>query len=375
MSKRKLRVFLCHSSQDKPVVRDVYQRLLTEDWIDPWLDEEKLLPGQDWGMEIEKAVETADAVIVCLSNNSVTKEGYVQRELKFVLDIALEKPEGTIFIIPLRLDECDLPRRLRSWQYVDYFPTAQTQRAYQRLLQSLRIRFDALQPEYYTNEKAEHDELEKSNQKELAQDIPIRRIIEKTYAPETVESIAMQSEENHLQGWDDKRPEHTEFGSDAKKSITSRIFSKLVSDDLLESNSSKKELIWTGLTIGLLLFILGCGATLGLLGLINTPVALLSGLLSSFFYLRKKLPSYKRNGRKLGRIVGSISGIAVSLGSISFFTIYWLGGIPLVESPTQSYGAVGQILLVILNTAVTVLASAFGGWIVGYFFESRNKSS
>jgi len=50
---RKLRVFLCHSSQDKPIVRELYQRLLAEGWIDPWLDEEKLLPGQDWGMEIK----------------------------------------------------------------------------------------------------------------------------------------------------------------------------------------------------------------------------------------------------------------------------------------------------------------------------------
>ena len=41
---RKLRVFLCHSSQDKPIVRELYQRLLAEGWIDPWLDEEKLLP-------------------------------------------------------------------------------------------------------------------------------------------------------------------------------------------------------------------------------------------------------------------------------------------------------------------------------------------
>ena len=56
-----------------------------EGWIDPWLDEEKLYPGQDWDLEIEKAVEAADAVIVFLSNNSVTKEGYVQRELRFVL--------------------------------------------------------------------------------------------------------------------------------------------------------------------------------------------------------------------------------------------------------------------------------------------------
>ena len=71
---RKLSVFLCHSSQDKPIVRELYQRLNAEGWIDPWLDEEKLLPGQDWDMEIEKAVEAADAVIVCFSSNSVTKE-------------------------------------------------------------------------------------------------------------------------------------------------------------------------------------------------------------------------------------------------------------------------------------------------------------
>ena len=38
---RKLRVFLCHSSQDKPIVRELYQRLNAEGWIDPWLDEEK----------------------------------------------------------------------------------------------------------------------------------------------------------------------------------------------------------------------------------------------------------------------------------------------------------------------------------------------
>lgn len=44
---RKLRVFLCHASQDKPIVRTLYRKLAAEPWIDPWLDEEKLLPGQD----------------------------------------------------------------------------------------------------------------------------------------------------------------------------------------------------------------------------------------------------------------------------------------------------------------------------------------
>ena len=51
MTDHKLRVFpstrsghrLCHASQDKPIVRELYQRLNAEGWIAPWLDEEKLL--------------------------------------------------------------------------------------------------------------------------------------------------------------------------------------------------------------------------------------------------------------------------------------------------------------------------------------------
>lgn len=143
----KLRVFLCHSSTDKPIVRELYQRLNAEGWIDPWLDEEKLLPGQNWDMEIEKAVENADAVIVSLSNGSVTKEGYIQKELRKILDIALEKPEETIFVIPMRLEDCEIPRRLRGRQYVDYFPVERREQVYQRLRQSLNIRFQQLNPQ------------------------------------------------------------------------------------------------------------------------------------------------------------------------------------------------------------------------------------
>jgi hypothetical protein len=140
---RKLRVFLCHSSNDKPAVRELYQKLRAEDWIQPWLDEEELYPGQDWNLEIEKAVEAADAILVCLSNNSITKEGYVQRELRIVLDYADYKPEGTLYLIPIRLEECDPPRRLRAWQYADYF-AGQRERAVERLLVSLRRRMDSL---------------------------------------------------------------------------------------------------------------------------------------------------------------------------------------------------------------------------------------
>jgi len=102
----------------------------------------KALPGQDWDLEIEKAVEAADAVVVCLSNNSVSKEDYIQRELRFVLRLADFKPEGSVFVIPVRLDDCPMPRRLSMWQYVDYFSEARKGWAYERLLGSLKVRAD-----------------------------------------------------------------------------------------------------------------------------------------------------------------------------------------------------------------------------------------
>jgi len=141
---RKLRVFLCHASQDKPIVRELYQRLLAEGWIDPWLDKEKLLPGQEWELEIEKSVEAADVVIVCLSKKSVEKEGYYQKEIKKVLDVADEKPEGTIYVIPLRLDDCIVPRRLAKWHYEDYYPKENVDKSFLRVCKSLEKRGELL---------------------------------------------------------------------------------------------------------------------------------------------------------------------------------------------------------------------------------------
>lgn len=135
--KRTLKVFLCHASGDKPQVRNLYKRLSTEG-VDAWLDQEKLLPGQDWRVEIPRAVQEADVVVVCLSNKSITKEGYIQKEIKFALDSADEKPDGTIFLIPARLEDCPVPEKLSRWQWVDLFED----NGYLKLLSSLKLRAD-----------------------------------------------------------------------------------------------------------------------------------------------------------------------------------------------------------------------------------------
>ncbi len=139
---RKLVVFLCYSSEDKLAVREFYNLLSSESWIHPWLDEEEILPGMDWKVKIGRAVETADVVIVFLSHNSVNKEGYIQHELKLVVDVAAEKPESAIFVIPLKLDECEIPPSIRSWQCIDYSLPETRKQAYSRLLKSLKMKDD-----------------------------------------------------------------------------------------------------------------------------------------------------------------------------------------------------------------------------------------
>jgi hypothetical protein len=71
---------------------------------------------------------------VCLSRTSAKKTGYVQKEIKFALDRADEKPEGTKYIIPVRLEDCEVPARLRPLQWVNMYEAE----GYERLLRTLK---------------------------------------------------------------------------------------------------------------------------------------------------------------------------------------------------------------------------------------------
>jgi hypothetical protein len=136
---RRLRVFLCHAAADKPAVRELYLRL-QQDGFQPWLDEKNLLPGQEWEQAIRQAVRESDVVLVCLSPIAATKRGFVQKEIKFALDVSDEQPEGVIFIIPLKLEECAVPERLSRWHWLDYFEVDR----FANLARALRARAGSL---------------------------------------------------------------------------------------------------------------------------------------------------------------------------------------------------------------------------------------
>ena len=135
-----LKVFICHTSADNSKVSDLYE-YLTKHRIQVWLDVKNLLPGQKWRDEILKSLDKSNVIIICISQNSLDKEGYVQKEIKFALDKALEIPESHIYIIPARLEKCEVHRSLNIYQWVDLFDDD----GYEKLMLSLKLRASQLQ--------------------------------------------------------------------------------------------------------------------------------------------------------------------------------------------------------------------------------------
>jgi hypothetical protein len=129
-------IFLIHAHSDRETVHKLYTRLI-KDGIHAWLDVERLQPGQDWQNEIRNAILKCDLIIVCLSRGFEKQQGYRHEELKLALEKANFLPDDEIFIIPVRLEECDMPEALRRLHRVDLFKAG----GYKKLLRALRERF------------------------------------------------------------------------------------------------------------------------------------------------------------------------------------------------------------------------------------------
>src|ERR1700730_10930374 len=99
------------------------------------MDNHDISPGQDWGFAIQNAISTCDAAIIFLRSKSVSKTGYVQVEIAECLKQRERRPEGSIYLIPVRLDPCAVPARISDLHYADLFEAD----GWDRVIASLEI--------------------------------------------------------------------------------------------------------------------------------------------------------------------------------------------------------------------------------------------
>jgi hypothetical protein len=137
------RVFIAYVIEDYTHAVKLY-RALARAGFNPWLDRKKLLPGQNWRRCIEHAIDTCDFFIACFSTKSVGKRGQFPYEVRYALRSADRMPLDDVFVVPVRLVECQIPKRI-AWnmQYVDLFPD--WEQGIMRLIASIRHEWESRQ--------------------------------------------------------------------------------------------------------------------------------------------------------------------------------------------------------------------------------------
>ena len=80
-------VFIAYAVEDLILARRLCEALRAAG-CSPWLDKDKLLPGQNWPRSIEQAIEIADVFVACFSSRSIRKRGQFQSELRYALECA-----------------------------------------------------------------------------------------------------------------------------------------------------------------------------------------------------------------------------------------------------------------------------------------------
>ncbi|QOW18485.1 TIR domain-containing protein [Lysobacter ciconiae] len=127
-----LKVFLNHCAEDKALVTPYFNKLKALGF-EPWIDK-RILPGQDWDEVIQHAFNAADVYLIFMTPRSVSKRGYVQREISDALDKQRYNLPGDIGLIPILLEDCEVPVKiLRSHQYI------RLPEGWQELVESLEL--------------------------------------------------------------------------------------------------------------------------------------------------------------------------------------------------------------------------------------------
>ena len=133
MNNSNKKIFLNYAKEDFEIAERIYGDL-TQAGLEVWFDKVSLLPGQNWKIEIKKAIKNSWRFLALISSKSVNKRGYIQKELKEAIEILDEIPESDILIVPVRIEDCEPPERLKELHWVDLFDSYE-----KGLLQILRV--------------------------------------------------------------------------------------------------------------------------------------------------------------------------------------------------------------------------------------------
>ena len=128
-------IFLSHNSRDKWFVRELAGRL-ADSGVTVWLDEVELKIGDSLADRISEAIRDVDFIGVVISKNSILSS-WVRKELSLAMSKEIDRESVTV--LPIRLDDSEVPEVLRDKLYADFRDPGDFEAQCERILEALGV--------------------------------------------------------------------------------------------------------------------------------------------------------------------------------------------------------------------------------------------
>src|SRR5579871_2295167 len=130
-------VFISYAREDHSWAERLYMDLRKQE-VNAWMDTRCLAAGSNWEFEIKQVIRTCRHFILLVSKHSINKRGFVQREIKQAIRVLEEFPTGSVYLIPIRLDDTEpIDDELRGLNWVNLLPNYNA--GFARVLSSLTL--------------------------------------------------------------------------------------------------------------------------------------------------------------------------------------------------------------------------------------------
>lgn len=136
-------VFICYSRNDEVRVIEIVEKL-KKAGIKTWIDINNLSLGKNVDSEIEDSIKSCALFLCFLSQTALGKPGYRHKEIKKAIEYAMELPPDQIYIIPIKLEECEVPNgykdlnKINNLHLYEKDPDKQIQRLKEQILYVLQ---------------------------------------------------------------------------------------------------------------------------------------------------------------------------------------------------------------------------------------------
>ncbi len=147
------RIFLSYAKEDEQQVKEIYQRLADAGFA-PWMESEDYLPGERREEAIKRAINRSDFILVCVSGHTASGKSLLQREHSEILENWRKHRDRDIYLIPVRLEACELPEIFAHIESVDLFDNGTlNENEWNRLVKAIRVEMERVQKKQASSKK------------------------------------------------------------------------------------------------------------------------------------------------------------------------------------------------------------------------------